>query len=137
MSHYSSLKTIIKRKSSLIKALESIDAGKWKGKLEIHEKAVALYGYGGDARPEKANIIIRRKDVGSSSNDIGFVKREDGSYEAIISDYDSRVHNSNWLKKLQREYSKETIVEVAEEQGFSWTEHRSGNEIFVECTSNY
>jgi hypothetical protein len=66
------------------------DLGWDSGKVEVHETPVTLYGYHGDARPEKANIVIRRHNTGiGSSNDIGFVKRDDGTYAPIISEYDS------------------------------------------------
>ncbi len=138
MSHYTSLKTIIKRKSSLIKALESIDGGRWKGKIEVYEgEGDNLVGYHGDKREQKANVIVRRKHVGQSSNDIGFVQKQDGTYEAIISDFDSSRHNAQWLQSLSQQYSRETVVEVAEENGFTWTEQVVNGEIFIECSNSF
>ncbi len=73
------MKTSIKRKSALIKALKQMHSGKWKNAVEVNEKATNLYGYQGDKREQVAEIIIRRKNVGSSSNDIGFKQNEDGT----------------------------------------------------------
>jgi len=68
------------------------DLGWDSGKVEVHDNPVALYGYHGDRRPETANVVIRRNNTGvSSSNDIGFVKRPDGTYAPIISEYDGNA----------------------------------------------
>jgi hypothetical protein len=66
------------------------DLGWDSGKVEVHDKPQTLLDWHGKARPEKANIIIRRGKTGvSASNDIGFLLQEDGTYKPIISDYDS------------------------------------------------
>lgn len=64
----------------------------WGGKVEIHKDAQPLYGYHGDQRKERANLIIRRNNTGiSSSNDIGFALQADGTYQPIVSQYDSTL----------------------------------------------
>ncbi|WP_234379987.1 LLM class flavin-dependent oxidoreductase [Streptomyces sp. CMB-StM0423] len=50
-----------------------------------------------DARPERAAVVIRRARIGPVSNDIGFARQPDGSFEAIISEYDRRRHDPAWL----------------------------------------
>ena len=137
MSHFSTVKSIIKRKSALVKALQSIDNGRWKNCVEVSEEATNLYGYQGDKRAQKAEIIIRRKNVGGSSNDIGFKLQEDGTYSAIISDYDSSHYNKTWLDSLCQNYAKCTVKEVAEENGFSFEDHTENGEIFVTCERSY
>ena len=137
MSHYSQIKSIMKRKSSLIKALQKIDNGRWKNAVEVPEEATNLYGYQGDKREQKADIIIRRKHVGGSSNDIGFKQREDGTFEAIISDYDSSRHDSSWLDRLTQQYACETVKEVAYENGYSVTEEEVNGEIFLTCETAF
>lgn len=133
MSHYSSLKTKIKNGGALKKALQSINNGKWKNCIEVHEKATNLYGYHGDKREQTANIIIRRKDIGSSSNDIGFVRQPDGTYQAIISDFDSRQFTSDWLNQLNQLYSLEVVRETAKNNGFSFEFTEVNGEIHVTC----
>jgi hypothetical protein len=56
--------------------------------IEMHETPVELQGYMGDERTQKAHIIIRRRHVGRSSNDLGFERMADGTYRAWVSDYD-------------------------------------------------
>lgn len=60
-----------------------------------------LEGYQGDQRQQRADIIIPRSQVGGASNDIGFTKGPDGTYKAIISDYDSRRHGQTWLNTVK------------------------------------
>lgn len=105
--------------------------------MEEHAEATNLYGYRGDKREQKAEIIIRRKHVGSSSNDIGFVQTEDGSWSAIISEYDSNRYNGGWLDKLTQTYAREVIQEVAEEQGFTFESTESDGEMYVTCERSY
>jgi hypothetical protein len=81
-----------------------VDLGFDRKVIEVHAEATSLYGYHGDRRPEKANVIIRREHVGSSSNDLGWVRGEDGRFTAIISDFDSSRYNQAWIKKLTGRY---------------------------------
>ncbi len=84
MSHYTSVECQIKSTQALKDALVEL------GYTEIEESDVplGLYGYHGDLRPEKANIVVRRKFVGGASNDIGFLRNIDGTWSAIVSDFD-------------------------------------------------
>lgn len=75
---------------------------------ECHAEAEHLIGYHGDRRPEVAHVIIRRSQIGSSSNDIGFVFGPDGC-APIISDYDSHRFDNAWVRKV----TQETRVQVA------------------------
>ena len=115
MSHFTSIKTQIKDKQALIKALNDVG---FKN-LEIHDTAQSLYGYEGDVRPETAEVIIRRQYIGSSSNDIGFKLQENGEYQAIISEYDRHRYNQQWLGKVMQRYGYYTLVNSAQEQGFT------------------
>jgi hypothetical protein len=85
--------------------------------VEVHENAQPLIGYHGDTRVEVANIIVRRKNIGSSSNDIGFVKGTDGKYKAIISDFDRGKHNAKWLVGLKVAYTDKRMAKEAKRQG--------------------
>src|SRR5215471_12253855 len=64
-----------------------------------------LYGYQGDRRPETAALVVRRRHIGSSSNDIGFARAGDG-YVPIISEYDQRMlRGGKFLAELRTAYS--------------------------------
>lgn len=60
-----------------------------------------LIGYQGDKRKMTAEIVIPRAQVGAASNDIGFKRQADGTYMAIISDYDQRRYNDQWLTEVK------------------------------------
>jgi hypothetical protein len=83
----------------LIAALEE-RCPHWKGKIEVHDTPQVMYGYDGELRPTTAELIIRRHDVGSGSNDLGFAKQKDGTYSAVISDYDRKRYSAAWLQDL-------------------------------------
>jgi hypothetical protein len=133
MSHFTRVKTQIKNKKCLVKALEDLG---FKNSVEVHDTPQNLYGYQNDKREQTAEIILRRKHVGGASNDIGFVLREDGTYEAIISDYDQ--HNSasrkndltmktngygkEWQSLLNQIYAKHVVEDSAQTHGYHVTE---------------
>lgn len=76
-----------------------------------------LTGYHGDKRKDVADVIIPRAQVGGSSNDIGFVRGDDGKFRAIISEYDSRHYGEQWLKKLRAGYADKGILRQAKLAG--------------------
>ena len=85
--------------------------------VECYPEPQALYGYVGDKRSEQAEVIIRRQYVGSASNDIGFAKNPDGTYRAIISEYDRGRHGDTWLGKLKQEYSISKTMAAGRRRG--------------------
>jgi hypothetical protein len=120
LSHYTKLVTKIKNRNSLVKALQR--AGFKQDQIEIHDNAQHLYGYHGDERPETANVILRRKHIGSASNDIGFKLNKNGTYEAIISDYDKHTYNDQWMKDLTTNYGIEQAKDAFMQHGWEVTE---------------
>lgn len=80
-------------------------------------KPQPLTGYQGDKRTDVADIIIPRTQVGGSSNDLGFIRGEDGKFKAIISDYDSTKYNEKWLKTLRTNYADKGIMRQAKRAG--------------------
>jgi uncharacterized protein DUF1257 len=115
MSHFTKLKTRIAEPDALIKALADMGFKQ----VEIHETAQNLYGYRGDIRQQRAEVIIRRKHIGKASNDIGFRRREDGTFDVIISDYDRSKYSQEWLNRLTQRYAYHTARAKLEEQGFA------------------
>lgn len=93
--------------------------------FEEHANAQNLQGYTGDTRTQKANIIIRRKHVGNASNDVGFLKKSDGTYQMIISDFDRGIKKTTdkLLNKLKQLYSKHVSLKTAKKVGFSVTKN--------------
>lgn len=138
MSHYSKAKTKITDAAKLMKALADLGFG--VDKAQYHELGKHLRGYMGDERPEAAEIIIPKRYVGDSSNDIGFKKQADGTFAAIISEFDQDHHkyNQDWLNKVNQRYAYHGVKEQIENMGFYVDEEREENgEILIECNSNY
>jgi hypothetical protein len=115
MSHFTVLKTRISDVEALTKALADVGFKH----LEVHEAPQHLYGFQGDRRPQMAEVIIRRKFVGRSSNDIGFKRNADGTFDAIISGYDRRRYSQRWLGQLMQRYAYYVAKANLEEQGFA------------------
>ena len=71
MSAYITLLTPMFDEECLLAALA--DFGFDRTRVEVHATPVALVGVAADARYQTANVVIRRKHVGASSNDLGFL----------------------------------------------------------------
>jgi hypothetical protein len=122
LSHYAEVKTVFKDPDALVAALQQMPTAttqSWrKEQIEVHANPAGLYGYRGDLRKEKAEIIIRRRFVQGSANDIGFARQKDGSYAAIISEFDSTFYNAGWLQQLTQKYATEVALnQIAKQQG--------------------
>lgn len=113
MSAYQTQETQFSDEDCLLKALADLGYTQ----VEVHAEPQQLVGYHGDMRAQRANIIVRRQYVGRASNDIGFVKGPEGTYRAIISDFDKSRHNDAWLLKLTDSYSEHGVVKQAARQG--------------------
>lgn len=119
MSHYLDITTQVTDKKALVRALERIG---FKGHVEVHDKAQSLMGYQGDMRRQKAHVIIRKRYVGTASNDIGFLQNPDGRFVSYISEYDSSKYNAEWQKKLYTYYGVEKAKLEYENLGMQYTE---------------
>jgi hypothetical protein len=98
---------VLKDRRLLLAALADL------GYTEVEEgEALPLYGYQGDRRPETAELVVRRRHLGSASNDLGFARAPAG-YVPIVSEYDQRVlHGGQLLVKLRTAYSERVVEEV-------------------------
>jgi len=116
MSAYLPFETQFNDQDCLLKALADNEVIAYKD-VEVHENPQHLTGYHGDTRPEVANIIVRRKNIGGSSNDIGFVKNEKGNFVAIVSDFDKGRHNDKYMTGLKVAYASARMHKEARRQG--------------------
>jgi hypothetical protein len=116
MSKYNRQKSTYNDRDCLVAALNE----QGYTDVEVHEEAVNLIGYHGDTRPEKANVIVRRKHIGTAANDLGFVKEADGTYSAIVSDYDSRKHGAVWMTGLKKAYTEKRLIKHAAKNGLKY-----------------
>jgi len=122
MSEYHAQKTEYKDGACLVEALK--DQG--YNEVEVHEVATQLFDWHGrktsylDKTGDKANIIVRRHIVGGAANDLGFRKTVDGTYEAIVSQYDSGKHNTQWFKELKKKYTERVDMKTASKNGLKF-----------------
>lgn len=121
MSHFTCIKTQIRNRDALVKALADVGFHE----VEVHDTAKNLYGYQGDVRPQTAEVIIRRQHIGVASNDIGFKQQEDGQFEAIISEYDRSEYSQEWLNGLTQRYGYHALMATAPGQGFAVEEEET------------
>lgn len=115
MSHYTRTTTRLSNERALTAALTAMGFQD----VECHELPATLYGYRGDARKHRANVIVRRKHIGAASNDLGFARNHEGDFVAIISEFDARHFDANWLRQLAVEYAKATVHDFATQNGWS------------------
>ncbi len=118
MSHFSTLQTAFVSADHLVAALADMGMEN----VEVHDTAQYLYGWHGDRREQAAEIVIRREFVGHNSNDIGFVRSADGTFEAIISEFDGRRYGPDWLGKLSQRYAYRAARDTLARQGFNLVE---------------
>lgn len=80
-------------------------------------QSLTLHGYRGDARQEQAQIVVRRQQLGQSSNDLGFAWNGK-AFIPIISEYDARhVLTAEWRQQLQATYSKLAVLQFLQAKG--------------------
>lgn len=124
MSAYSTNQTEFRDKDLLLCALAEM--GFDASKLRVYDTPHALIDFQGhqthyiDATGDKAEIIIPRKYVGGAANDIGFRKTANGTYEAIISAYDSHRYNAQWLGKLTASYARHGVINKMAKMGYKY-----------------
>lgn len=115
MSKYEELVTNITDEPHLVAALKDMGYT-----AEVCKEPTTLIGYHGDERPEKAHIIVRRSQIGSVANDIGFFKNSDGKYQAIISQYDQHRHGAKWMGRLTQSYAEHRAMSIARAKGYTF-----------------
>ena len=114
MSAYRKLRTEFTSKYRLRQALA--EAG-----IEFDECTVEqhLVGWHGHERPETATFIVRRQNIGGSSNDLGY--HWNGScYEEIVSEFDSGQKSCTRIRQaVKREYAVLTATSAARAKGYN------------------
>ena len=114
MSKYEELRTILSEERFLVDALRELGYSP-----EASNEGMSLYGYLGDERPEKAHIVIRRRQLSSASNDIGFARDATGVYRAVISEYDRGIgFDDAWLGRVAQAYKERQTMAVAKSKGY-------------------
>lgn len=114
MSKYEALRTVLSEGQFLVEAIRELGYSP-----EVSNEGMSLYGYLGDERPEKAHIVIRRRQLDSASNDIGFARDANGMYRALISEYDRGIgFDDAWLGRVAQTYKERQTMAVAKSKGY-------------------
>jgi hypothetical protein len=130
MSHYSVIDTRIASGKHLVRALQDMGFRE----VEIHAEAQPLVGWTGDSRASLAHIIVRRRQVGAASNDIGFFQTPGGYFQARISDFDQILFGGKWLERLTQRYSYHVATDMLAEKGFEPVEEKRDGDGTVRLT---
>jgi len=109
MSHFSTIKTKIKEKPYLIKALQLLQ-------YIVKEDQELVNPL--DHQHEKVKVDV------SIGNDIGFRLNKDGVYELVadIQTWKDSVPPRRFIEKVTQQYAKVTIVDTITEKGFTINE---------------
>jgi hypothetical protein len=114
LSKYMECQTVIGDRKFLVAALAELGYH-----VEVHPEGAALFGYEGRERPERAHVIIRRKELSSASNDIGFARSAEGRFVALLSEYDQQIgYDRKWLAKVQQIYKEKQTIAMARAKGY-------------------
>jgi hypothetical protein len=108
MSKYLTFTDIVfKNEALLIAALASLGYAE----VELGDQ-LPLYGYMGDERAERAQLVVRRQHIGPASNDLGFARTAEG-YTPIISEYDQRtMMGGKFIALLRASYNERVVEEM-------------------------
>lgn len=106
MSHFSTIKTKIKEKPYLIKALQLLQ-------YDVQENIELVNPI--DHQHEKVKVDV------SIGNDIGFRLNKDGVYELVadIQTWKDPVPPRRFVEKVTQQYAKATILDTIVERGFT------------------
>ena len=106
MSHFSTIKTKIKEKPYLIKALQLLQ-------YDVQENIELVNPI--DHQHEKVKVDV------SIGNNIGFRLNKDGVYELVadIQTWKDSVPPRRFVEKITQQYAKATILDSIEDKGFT------------------
>lgn len=118
--------TAFKDRECLLNALSEC------GYSQVEEgESLSLYGYQGDKRTETAQIVVRRKFIGSASNDLGFQKTDNG-YVPVISEYDQKyMMQGKFLTNLRTNYNLKSAEKLARNLRATLHKERIGSTIKI------
>ena len=114
MSKYEETATVITNSDYLIAALNDLGF-----QCEFHPAGAHLIGYEGRERPETAHVVIRKHQIREASNDIGFVRKPNGSFAAVLSEYDRSIgFDEKWIGRVHQIYKEKQLLADARAKGY-------------------
>ena len=130
MSAFTTMRTEFVSQEHLIKALADMGFTQ----VESHDTPQPLQGWMGDNRAQRSEVIIRKQFISNVSNDIGFRRKEDGKFEALISEYDSPTYNAGWLGQLAQRYAYHVSRDMLMAQDFEMVEEEMQEDNTIRLT---
>ncbi len=130
MSHYTVLKTRITDAETLVAALADLGFAN----VEAHKMPQPLFDWQGVERRTRAEIIVRRKYLRGASNDMGFARTADGTFKALISDYDLDTYGEAWMGRLTQRYAYRLARKVLAEQDYTLVEESMDDQRKIHMT---
>lgn len=112
MSAYTQVKCSFRDPEALVEGLRELGY-----KPNVFSIPVQLEDYRGKLRTQRAEIIIPRVQLSGLSNDVGFARQADGTYVAIISEYDQTVFTLDKLEQLKLTCNQARVTKIAKAQG--------------------
>ena len=116
MSKYKKIKTKVKKREFICRALEELGVAYEVAALK---SGLSLYGYEGRKRPEKAEVVVRRKHVGPFANDLGWTQDEDGTFVEVISEFDANNRGAKIASQVRQKAAFYQLEELAYANGYS------------------
>lgn len=114
MSQYGEFETTMSDQSCLVAALEDLGYKPIVTDIPMH-----LTGYQGDMREQTAEIIIPRYQLGSASNDVGYKRTDNGTFKAIISNYDQGyIFGKDKQTKVAARYAVHKNLNICKKKGY-------------------
>ena len=108
MSHFSRIKTKIKKKDFLIKALNTLGYAAQENIL-LHIDGT----HAEDHLDEQVEVAV--------TQDVGFKMQSDGTFQLVVEldTWEEPFPVERFLQKVTQEYAKHIVVETAQDKGFS------------------
>ncbi len=73
---------------------------------ESHGEAVPLVSWRGIPLGGEAHVVVRRAQIGSASDDFGFVRNAKGTFDAVVSEIHFNRFDRRWLEDLARRHDQ-------------------------------
>ncbi len=131
MSYYSTVQTRLVDVRYLCMALADMGLKQ----VEVHETPQTLDGYFGGVEGQRAEVIIRKENLGNATADLGFRRGPDGTFSAVLDpEYGGSYHDPGWLGRLSQLYAYHVAREQLEEQGFDLVEEEKAEDLSIRLT---
>ncbi|MCY3003557.1 MAG: hypothetical protein NTV21_17315 [Planctomycetota bacterium] len=73
--------------------------------VEIHDEPQPLLSWRNQPVGESAEVIVRRRHIGATADDLGFLRRPNGQFEAIVSEILLGRFDLRWFAELDKRHA--------------------------------